>query len=230
MTVGKSGTESAKNVTLVYNSLNFGHRVSFPVSVRPWIRHSPSALSWRHRTASPASVASWHRRRPPPHGGARRLPEPAGRGAARADRHLARLPKPRRNGEDLRKAGQVGPDEPALPEATSRQDLCVIGRVHHGTAAPEPARGAEPGDDGAHDGRGRADRRRHDPEVTGETGARPPRQPGDPRLPGQRPPPSREGAEPFPERRECRVRPRFPPPYAPHPTRSSVRGASCTVT
>ena len=35
---------------------------------------------------------------------------------------------------------------------------------------------------------------------------------------------------PFLERRECRVRPRFPPPYAPHPTPSSVRGASCTAT
>ena len=35
---------------------------------------------------------------------------------------------------------------------------------------------------------------------------------------------------PFLERRECRVRPRFLPPYAPHPTRSSVRGASCTAT
>ena len=35
---------------------------------------------------------------------------------------------------------------------------------------------------------------------------------------------------PFLERRECRVRPRFLPPYAPHPTRSSVCGASCTAT
>ena len=35
---------------------------------------------------------------------------------------------------------------------------------------------------------------------------------------------------PFLERRECRVRPRFLPPYAPHPTRSGVRGASCTAT
>jgi len=99
-----------------------------------------------------------------------------------------------------RQAGRAG------REAFIRQ----YGRLVRDAPPDGPARGAGSGDGAVHHGRGRADRRRDGPAAAG---VRPSGQPGDPCLPGQRPPAPREGAEPFLERPGRRVRPRLPAPH-----------------
>ncbi len=143
----------------------------------------------------------------------------AGRAGRRGDR------PPRRGAPRI--AEPSGP-RLVLPVGQAR------GQAGDGPTAAGPSRGAGSGDDETGDGRGRANRRHHDPAAAAETGARPPRQPGDPLLPGQRPLPSRETIT---RRRPCpswsgrnaasgctsrRPTPRTRP-------RSSACGASCTA-